>query len=210
MATVHCENGCRDGFDGGDRGRHPFAVADSGVSDVVRAEHDSLGAGQPEPPKARSRRRAHKRLHRLATVRQQQGVTLRNVARRLGLDMAEVRRQEQEQSDLRISELLDWQEVLEVPIAELLVEGEGQLSGPVLERSRMVKLMKTAAALRDQTAGTATQRLVGMLIDQILEIMPELQDVTPWHTVGQRRTLDELGRAARSPISDDVFRRPQS
>ena len=49
-----------------------------------------------------------------------------------------------------------------------------------------------------------------MLIDQILEIMPELQDVTPWHTVGQRRTLDELGRAARSPISDDVFRRPQS
>jgi len=80
----------------------------------------------------------------------------------------------------------------------------------VLERSRMVKLMKTAAALRDQTAGTATQRLVGMLIDQILEIMPELQDVTPWHTVGQRRTLDELGRAARSPISDDVFRRPQS
>lgn len=210
MATVHCENGCRDGFDGADRGRHPFAVADSGVSDVVRAEHDYLGTDQPQPSKPRSRRRAHKRLHRLATVRQQQGVTLRNVARRLGLDMAEVRRQEQEQSDLRISELLDWQEVLEVPIAELLVEGEGQLSGPVLERSRMVKLMKTAAALRDQTAGTATQRLVTMLIEQILEIMPELQDVTPWHTVGQRRTLDELGRAARCPISDDVFRRSQS
>ena len=210
MATVHCENGCRDGFDDTDRGRDPFALADSGVSDVVRAEHDYLGSAPPQSAKPRPRRRAHKRLHRLATVRQQQGVTLRNVARRLGLDMAEVRRQEQEQSDLRVSQLLDWQEVLEVPIAELLVEGEGQLSGPVLERSRMVKLMKTAAALRDQTAGTATQRLAMMLVDQILEIMPELQDVTPWHTVGQRRTLDELGRAARSPISDDVFRRPHS
>ena len=36
-----------------------------------------------------------------------------------------------------------------------------------------------------------------MLIEQILEIMPELADVTPWHTVGQRRTLDDVGRTGR-------------
>ena len=102
MATVHCGNGCRDGFDGGSRGRDPFAVADSGVSDVVRAESDYLAADAPQAPKPRPRRRAHKRFHRLATVRNQQGVTLRNVARRLGLDIGEVRRQEQEQSDLQI------------------------------------------------------------------------------------------------------------
>jgi hypothetical protein len=34
--------------------------------------------------------------------------------------------------------------------------------------------------------------------------MPELADVTPWHSVGQRRTLDDMGR---SPVSEDVFRR---
>ncbi len=31
--------------------------------------------------------------------------------------------------------------------------------------------------------------------------MPELSEVAPWHTVGQRRSLDELGRAA-----DHVYR----
>jgi len=97
--------------------------------------------------------------------------------------------------------------VLEVPIADLLVEGEGQLSGPVLARSRMVKLMKTAAAIREQAAGGAIAKLADMLIKQILEIMPELEDVTPWHAVGQRRTLTELGRTACQTISEDALRR---
>ena len=93
-------------------------------------------------------------------------------------------------------------------MAELLVEGDGQLSGPVLERARMVKLMKTAAAIRDRTSGTPVGRTATMLIEQILEIMPELEDVAPWHTIGQRRTLNELGRTACQPMPDDVFRRP--
>ena len=66
--------------------------------------------------------------------------------------------------------------------------------------------MKTAAAIRERTQGTPAGRMVSMLIDQILELMPELADVAPWHTVGQRRTLDDLGRTARCTISDDVFR----
>jgi transcriptional regulator with XRE-family HTH domain len=145
-------------------------------------------------------------MHRIADVRHRQGVTLRNVARRLGVEMAVVRQQEQPECDLRISEVMRWQEVLEVPIAELLVEGDGQLSGPVLERSRMVKLMKTAAALREGTRGTPTGRVVDMLVDQILEIMPELADVTPWNTVGQRRTLDDVGRTALCALPEDIFR----
>ena len=110
-------------------------------------------------------------------------MTLRNVARRLGLPLPLVRRQEQADCDLRLSDLLRWQEVLEVPVAELLVEGDGQLSGPVLERSRMVKLMKTAAAIRERS-GIPRSADGAMLVEQILEIMPELADVTPWHCVG--------------------------
>ena len=71
----------------------------------------------------------------------------------------------------------------------------------------MVKLMKTAAAIRERTSGTPVGRIVSMLVDQILEIMPELEDVTPWHTVGQRRTLDEVGRTARHIVPEDIFRR---
>jgi hypothetical protein len=67
--------------------------------------------------------------------------------------------------------------------------------------------MKTAAAIRERTQEQPVARMVTMLIEQILEIMPELEDVTPWHTTGQRRTLDEVGRAGRTTVSEDVFRR---
>jgi len=201
MATVHCDRNLDDdGFDD-DGFRDPLAVADTEYSDFTRAEAEAGGVESLRGDAARPV------LHRIGEVRRRQGVTIRNVARRLGLAMAVVRRQEQGDCDLRLSDLHRWQQVLEVPVAELLVEGDGQLSGPVLERSRMVKLMKTAAALRERTAGSPLGRVVQMLVDQILEIMPELSDVTPWHTVGQRRTLDEIGRAGRCTVPEDLFRR---
>lgn len=223
MATVpyrferhedHAEN--QAGFDEHeDSCENPLAVADPSYSDVARAEADCRAA-QAQPPRGLRRPVAgrnsgvglprDRRLHRIAEVRQQQGVTLRNVARRLGSELAVIRRQEQPDTDLRISDLLKWQHVLDVPVADLLEEGEGQLSGPVLARSRMVKLMKTAAAIREQVGDQGqASRLVGQLIEQILEIMPELADVTPWHTVGQRRTLDDVGRVAQNTVSDELF-----
>jgi transcriptional regulator with XRE-family HTH domain len=198
MATVDCDRDCRDDFDDlSDSFTDPLALADSGHSEVARAAAEGGSAMEPRAGG----------LHRIAEVRQQQGVTLRNVARRLGIPLPVVRRQERPDSDLRLSELLRWQAVLEVPVAELLVEGEGQLSGPVLARSRMVKLMKTAAAIRDRSRDPGVVRMVAMLVEQILEIMPELADVTPWHSVGQRRTREELGRTARMVVSEDMFRR---
>ena len=202
MATVHYDRNCHDdSFDDSDDSfQDPLAVADTEHSDVCRAEDelriDAVAGGRREAP-----------LHRIADVRRRQGVTLRNVARRLGMSLTVVRRQEQSDCDLRLSELHRWQQVLDVPVAELLVEGDGQLSGPVLERSRMVKLMKTAAAIRERTAGTPVGRTVEMLVDQNQEIKPEIADVTPWHTVGQRRTLDDVGRTARTVVSADLFRR---
>lgn len=204
MATVDYRNGCRNDYDDDDGLDDPLAVADSEHSDAVRAAEDSGDDA------ARASHHRQRRLHRIADVRRLQGVTLRNVSRRLGAPLAVVRRQEQPDCDLRISDLMQWQEVLEVPVAELLVEGEGQLSGPVLQRSRMVKLMKTAAAIRERAQDSTTGRMVSMLIEQILELMPELADVTPWHTVGQRRTLDDVGRTARNTVAEDVFRRTRS
>ena len=202
MATVDCRNEC--GNDYGDEADglldDPMAVADTEHSDALRAEADG-GISS-----VRQSIRRQRRLHRIADVRRLQGVTLRNVSRRLGVSLAVVRRQEEPDCDLRLSDLMQWQAVLEVPVAELLVEAEGQLSGPVLQRSRMVKLMKTAAAIRERTQDTMTSRMVSMLIEQILELMPELADVTAWHTVGHRRTLDDVGRTAQCVVSESVFR----
>jgi len=192
MATVDCDRDYTNPFDERD--------------DVYDTLLDSAPDSNADATSAAVARDQAVQLHRIAEVRQRQGVTLRNVARRLGMSLPVVRRQEQGSCDLRLSDLHRWQQVLEVPVAELLVEGEGGLSGPVLQRSRMVKLMKTAAAIRERSRDAESARLVTMLVEQILEIMPELADVSPWPAPGQRRTLDDVGRVARSVVSEDVFR----
>ena len=144
-------------------------------------------------------------LHRLAAVRRQQNVSQRNVARHLGIDMATVRQQEQETSDLSLSTLYKWQSVLQVPVADLLVDSDAPLSPAVLARAQMVKLMKTAVALLEKAENPQARRLAQMLFDQLVEIMPELKDIGPWHSIGQRRTLDEYGRAVERVMPDDLL-----
>lgn len=144
-------------------------------------------------------------LHRLAAVRRLQGMSRRTVARRLNVEVSEIRREEEETCDLPLSKLYQWQEALEVPIAELLVESEDTLSNPLMQRAQLVRLMKTALAIVE-SAEREPMRLLGQtLVDQLTDIMPELRGVSAWHAVGKRRRLDELGIAAQRTLSDDVF-----
>jgi transcriptional regulator with XRE-family HTH domain len=148
---------------------------------------------------------SQKCLHRIGQVRQEQGVSVRSVARRLGLSMQEVRGQEHPSADLRLSQVHMWQRVLEVPLADLLLDSEGPLSTPVSQRARMLRVMKTAKALAESTTEPPVQRLATMLISQLVEVMPELQEVSAWHSVGQRRTQDEMGRIVERTIPDSLF-----
>ena len=109
MAPVDCRNGCRNDHDddADDMLDDPLAVADLEHSDALRAAVDGGDSS------LRNLRHPQRHLHRIAEVRRLQGVTLRNVSRRLGAPLAAVRRQEQPDCDLRLSDLLQWQEVLE-------------------------------------------------------------------------------------------------
>jgi hypothetical protein len=171
--------------------------------DPVSSQEASAASSPQRVPS----RNDSKPLHRLAEVRRQQGVSPRNMARRLNCDISKIREQEDETVDLPLSVIYEWQRILEVPIAELLVDSDSPLSPPVLERARMVKVMKTVAAICEKAETPSIKRLLQMLCEQLLEIMPELTDVAPWHTVGQRRTLDEYGRAVERQMPDDMFRK---
>lgn len=150
-------------------------------------------------------RHGDRTLHRINTVRRQQKVSLRTAARHMGTDIRTVREQEESSSDLRLSDLYKWQATLDVPVEDLLVEPGPPLSRPVLERARMLRLMKTVVAIRDRSDSLPVQRLVQTMIDQMIEIMPELEEVNGWHSVGQRRSMQEFGRIAEQPISDAFF-----
>jgi transcriptional regulator with XRE-family HTH domain len=146
-----------------------------------------------------------RKLHQLGEARRRQGLSVRCVAQRLGMSVGELRAQEDEHADLLVSELYRWQAVLEVPMEELLEEPNDTLSSRVLTRARMLRVMKTARALRAQARSESENRLAKLLISQLIEIMPELREVAAWPTVGHRRTADELGRIAERTIPDDFM-----
>jgi hypothetical protein len=123
----------------------------------------------------------------------------------MNVDVAIVKQQEEATTDLRLSTVYQWQQLLDVPVAELLVDGEESLSPPVLRRARMVRLMKTVLSILERSNQTAIRRMAQNLVAQLVELMPELKGVTAWHAVGQRRRLNEYGRAAERRLSPDVF-----
>jgi transcriptional regulator with XRE-family HTH domain len=144
-------------------------------------------------------------LHRIQEVRRLQGMSLRTAARQLGTDIRSIRAQEQANTDLRLSDLYKWQRALDVPVAELLSDEDEPLSRPVRERSSMLKIMKTARSLLESVHPGPAQRMAENLVEQLLELMPELKEVSPWHSVGQRRSLDEMGRIAEQPLGDPTY-----
>lgn len=166
----------------------------------VRTRRKSFALSEKYP-------RANQPLHRVARVRLEQGLSLRSVSRQSGIDVRELRCQEEETTDMRLSELHGWQRILDVPIGDLLVDPGSPLSRPVLERARLVRLMKTVMAIAQQASSTSIQRLAQTMVDQLVEIMPELDQVSAWNSVGQRRSLSEYGIAAERCVSEDVFLR---
>ncbi len=139
-------------------------------------------------------------LHRVREVRVQQGISVRTAARHLGMEARQVRELENPHSDLRLTELYRWQEVLEVPLSELLIEPLESLSRPIMERARLVKLMKTAQAMLEKAPTPAMKRMAQMFIEQLCEMMPELAGVGPWPAVGKRRSSDEVGKIGQHEV----------
>jgi transcriptional regulator with XRE-family HTH domain len=144
-------------------------------------------------------------LQRLAMARRSQGLSRRTVARRMNVEVEELRQQEQSMNDLPISKLYAWQKALDVPIGELLIEAGDSLVSPILERSQLVRLMKTVLAIRDQAKQESIRRMVQTMYEQLIEIMPELAKISPWHVVGKRRRLTELGMAAQRRLGEEMF-----
>lgn len=169
------------------------ASLDKASLDIVDDHHDNETHIQPvvlpDP------------MHRLQEVRTEQGLSLRTISKRTGIDMKDLKRQEETNEDLLLSDLYRWQAALEVPIADLLVDTLAPLSPTIRERAQLVKIMKTVMALTEVVGTVRAQRMVEMLREQLVEIMPELEQIVGWPRFGARRPADYMGKIADSPIS---------
>lgn len=143
-------------------------------------------------------------LNRIREVREQQGVSIRSMSRRLGLDVKTCRKLEDPERDLTLSELQSIQEALDVPLQDLLVDRQS-LSRPVQERAKMIRIMKTAVALKDLKMNARAERMTEMLCEQLVDIMPELAEVSGWPQFGARRGKSALGRVLAQQIDMSQF-----
>lgn len=167
-------------------------------------------AGKPQIAKPAPRRRVCKKLseskhafllNRIAEVRDQQGISLRTVSRRTGLPVRELRVQEQPSANLSLKELHLWKEALEVPLEHLLIDRDLSICESIQSRASLVKIMKTVASVREIVVSQRLVRLIDMLRNQLVELMPELSSVHAWPANGNRRAQEELGKMAVEPIA---------
>ncbi|MCC6510066.1 MAG: helix-turn-helix transcriptional regulator [Pirellulaceae bacterium] len=166
------------------------------------AQHTHDGSvHQPSGRGSARRSVTPRRYHRIAEVRAQQALSLRTISRRTGLEVKELRRQEDATTDLSLSELMLWQKALEVPLVDLLEDESDVLSRPVKERAQMVRIMKTVVSLGEASQGNLRlTRLSAMLREQMLQLMPELAEIGGWPQCGSRRGADVMGRIFYEPI----------
>jgi len=142
-------------------------------------------------------------LHRIRAVRQEQGLSLRRVAQQMKMDIEMLREEEERDTDMPLSRLYAWQKALEVPVADLLVENDSPLSPPVLQRARMVRLMKSVVGILEKAREPVVRRLAEGMADQLKQMMPELEGVTAWHEASDRRQPVRFGRIVQQVYSYD-------
>jgi hypothetical protein len=144
-------------------------------------------------------------LHRIADVMQQESIKPRTASRRMQVPVSQVRAQQDAYCDISLSDLYRWQTALRVPLVDLLVDPGYPLSVPVQLRANLLKAMKTIRSIQENAEQESVKILAENLVQQLVDMMPELREVPAWPTVGQRRTNDELGAVADRRLPDTMF-----
>ena len=139
-------------------------------------------------------------LHRIRTVRQQEEMSLRCIARRSKTTITKLRAQEQEDADLRLSDLYRWQRALNVPLRELLLDEHDLFPNQIQQRAFFLRVAKMALAVTQAESLDETRRLGENLRYELIRIMPELREVgPPAKGFGRSATI---GKIAEHPIPD--------
>jgi transcriptional regulator with XRE-family HTH domain len=144
-----------------------------------------------------------RQFHRIQSVREREGISLRTVSRRTKAPVSELEAQEREDVDIRLSDLYRWQKGLNVPLPELLMEPDAPFADPIRNRACLVRVAKTANTLLANSPTDSVRDLAQTIVNQLSEIMPELKEVRSWHDQGKRRTRDDVGRIALCPVPEE-------
>jgi transcriptional regulator with XRE-family HTH domain len=130
--------------------------------------------------------------HRLEEIRRQQNIDHETLARRLGISVEYLQRQEQGGGEVPLSVLHRWAEALGVPVTEMLVERHPAYTTGDFGPDQAARLLKTARQILERSPRREVCRLAGEFIEQLAEICPELKHQSPDNTLHDIRPLSEL------------------
>jgi transcriptional regulator with XRE-family HTH domain len=137
-------------------------------------------------------------VHQVELARHCKGLSRRDVARRMDVDLNEVKRQENETTDLRLTELYRWQEALDATLPELLTGDHDPISTPEIDSRRMAKMLNATTEIRKTTNQSQVHRLAQMLLWQLGELSPQMDGLRQWQS--GRECVSE---ASPKPRDDD-------
>ena len=163
-----------------------------------------------EPPKVYTIKAQPKMLHRLANARKNQGLSERLVAKRLGISVGLLREQEQPDADLLISRLIQWREVLEVPLRDLFEEPIGESDSDIHSRAKLLFSEKILKSIESNSKRSRRVLRLTDLIRMTLGLMfadyaTFTEHVSSMPAVGHRRSPSEVGRIGERSLPDSWF-----
>ncbi|MBN2295305.1 MAG: helix-turn-helix transcriptional regulator [Pirellulales bacterium] len=144
-------------------------------------------------------------LHCLRKVRCREAVSRETIAEHLGIDVDTVELIENESTDIPLCLLHEWKKLLNVPIGELLVDTEGAFNAPEKIPAQLTALMRTAITLTRQNRQASVAHMAHNLINQLLEIMPELRQVVNQYGPRQTHPIHEYGLEFEDNFLDEMI-----
>lgn len=136
-------------------------------------------------------------LHRIDRACLRRGISAEAAAGWLNLEPSEVQEQLDQQSDMKLSQLYEWQELLGAPLTELLVDPDDVLADPVQAQAELGKIMEAAISIKKGSRQASTRRLAIMLIEQLIELAPKLESVRPSNHGAAPGTTEEAAATVR-------------
>lgn len=109
-------------------------------------------------------------FHRVREVRIEKGLTLEELAVRLGKSVPTVAWEEQPTFDLPVSGLRAWSEALEVSVDYLLIDQVNPIGLPRLTGSRIKQMENSAQKIAESAGDKATATFANGLLRQIREL----------------------------------------
>jgi len=182
----------------------------------AKAPSLNLDAERPTiPMKIVYRFDPEKPLHQLQAVRDRQGMSVRKIAGNIGSSISIVQAEEEPGSDLLVSQLYRYQIALEVPLIELIEEPNDKSESSVGARASLVQVIKFFHSIRNRDGLPRRYvKLLDLFRVQICELIEDgaklFREISPWPSVGHRRSTGEVGRIAEHSVPDQFLLGPSS